>query len=263
VTKIPQYTSKFAVETVENEKKWYAGLNSKQKMFVPRVLDDDDFGLSLSYESGTLLSDLFIHEDISNSTIDYLIEKVILAVRNHFHTQPSTEFLKTFSANAENIWYKKTRDRLIDMPEQTKSFYTDVAKRCMRSAMPVKAMHGDLHFGNVLYNPYNDSITLLDPRGQYGDHVGCGGDHLYDLCKLSHDLYHGYNSIVYNKPYPHYVRDSFSRIVRKYYPNEYDEIIDGGALLIATCISLHYDDRRRQKLMKDYVNEYANSSDRH
>jgi dTDP-glucose pyrophosphorylase len=265
VTKVPQYTSEFAVETVMNEKKWYAGLNSKQKMFVPKVLDDN-FGLSLSYESGTLLSDLFIHEDVSNSTIDYLIEKVVLAVRNHFHTQPSLEFLKTFGANASKIWLEKTSERLYatkGMSDNTKQFYKEVAIMCMKKAMPVQAMHGDLHFGNVLYNPYNDSITLLDPRGQYGNHVGCGGDHLYDLCKLSHDLYHGYNSLINGKSYPEYVRESFVKIIRKYYPNEYIDIIDGGALLIATAIPLHYDSQTRQQLMKDYVNEYANSGNRY
>lgn len=261
VTKVPQYTSSFAVETVMHEKKWYAGLNSKQKMFVPKVLDDD-YGLSLSYESGTLLSDLFIHEDISNSTIDYLIEKVVLAIRNHFHTQPSLEFLKTFGTNAELMWIQKTNDRLKSVTRLSpavKEFYKDVAARCMARAQPVQAMHGDLHFQNVLYNPYNDSITLLDPRGEYGKHIGCGGDHMYDLCKLSHDLYHGYSSMFQNKPYPKYVSESFSKIIRKHYANDYQEIIDGGALLIATCIPLHYDSEKRQTHMKEFANAYANS----
>ena len=261
VTKVPKYTSEFAVETIMHEKAWYDDLNSKQKMFVPKILEND-YGLSLSYESGTLLSDLFIHEDISNSTIDYLIEKVVVAIRNHFHTTPSLSFLKTFGKNANVMWVEKSRSRLenVKLPAETVQFYKNVANACMSKAEPVLAMHGDLHFGNILYNPYNDSITLLDPRGEYGTHVGCGGDHMYDLCKLSHDLYHGYNGMVYNKPYPKYVRESFSKIIKKHYPNEYKEIIDGGALLIATCIPLHYDDPARQQLMKDFVNEYANSS---
>ena len=265
VTKVPQYTSEFAVETVMNEKKWYECLNSKQKMFVPKILDDD-FGLSLSYESGTLLSDLLLHEDVPNSTIDYLIEKVILTIRNYFHDRPSLEFLKSFSANANEMWIKKTHERLQateGLSDDTKQFYVEVAENCVKKATPVQAMHGDLHFGNVLYNPYNDSITFIDPRGQYGNHSGCSGDHIYDLCKLSHDLYHGYSSMVNEKPYPAYVKESFSSIIRKYYPNEYAEIIDGGALLIATAISLHYDNAERQKKMKDYVNDYADSSDRH
>ena len=260
VTKIPNYTNSFAVKTVANEKSWYQSLNSKQRMFVPKLLDDD-YGLSLSYESGTLLSDLFIHEDISKSTIDYLIEKVILSIRNHFHSNPNHEFLMEFSKNASKMWITKTIERLdkagLNKPEH--AFYREVAKRCMQKAEPVQAMHGDLHFGNILYNPYNDSITLLDPRGEYGDHVGCGGDHLYDLCKLSHDLYHGYNSFFQAKAYPKYVRESFDKLIRKYYPNEYQEIIDGGALLITTAIPLHYDDKNRQQQMKDFAVEYANS----
>lgn len=261
VTKVPNYTNSFAVKTVANEKSWYQSLNSKQRMFVPKLLDDD-YGLSLSYESGTLLSDLFIHEDISKSTIDYLIEKVILSIRSHFHAKPNHEFLMDFSKNAGKMWITKTIERLhkTDLNKPENMFYREVAHRCMQKAEPVQAMHGDLHFGNVLYNPYNDSITLLDPRGEYGDHIGCGGDHLYDLCKLSHDLYHGYNSLFQTKAYPKYVRESFDKLIRKYYPNEYQEIIDGGALLIATAIPLHYDNKNRQQQMKDFAVEYANSS---
>jgi len=264
VTKVPNYTNEFAVKTIKNEKAWYAALNSKQRMFVPKVLDDD-YGLSLSYESGTLLSDLFIHEDISNSTIDYLIEKVVLSVHDYFHERPSLDFLESFGKNAKKMWIDKTRDRLyktnLNTPEY--DFYVDVAKRCMKVAEPVQAMHGDLHFGNVLYNPYNDAIVLLDPRGEYGDHIGCGGDNMYDLCKLSHDLYHGYNSLFQSKAYPKYVRESFEKIIRTYYPMRYQEIIDGGALLIATCIPLHYDSSERQQQMKDYINEYAYSGNRY
>jgi dTDP-glucose pyrophosphorylase len=264
VTKVPNYTNEFAVKTIKNEKAWYASLNSKQRMFVPKVLDDD-YGLSLSYESGTLLSDLFIHEDISNSTIDYLIEKVILSVHNHFHERPSLDFLESFGKNAKKMWIDKTKDRLskTNLNTPVYDFYTEVANLCMKVAEPVQAMHGDLHFGNVLYNPYNDAIVLLDPRGEYGDHIGRGGDNMYDLCKLSHDLYHGYNSLFQEKSYPKYVRESFSKIIRKYYPNKYVEIIDGGALLIATAIPLHYDNIERQQRMKDYINEYAHSGNRY
>jgi dTDP-glucose pyrophosphorylase len=264
VTKVPKYTSEFAVQTISNEKAWYEGLNAKQKMFVPKILDND-YGLSLSYESGTLLSDLFIHEEMSKSTIDYLIEKVVLAIRNHFHTAPPQKFLSSFSSNAHAMWVNKTYERLfssgLHTPEVT--FYKETARLCMSKAEPVLAMHGDLHFGNILYNPYNDSITLLDPRGEYGKHIGCSGDHMYDLCKLSHDLYHGYNSLFQSKPYPKYVRESFSKIMKKYYSSQYVEIIDGGALLIATCIPLHYDNPNRQKLMKEYVTEYANDGNRY
>jgi dTDP-glucose pyrophosphorylase len=261
VTKVPSYSNKFAVDAVMNEKAWYASLNSKQRMFVPKVLEDD-YGLSLSYESGTLLSDLLLYEDISKSTIDYLIEKVVLSVRNYFHLAPDAEFLKSFSANAHLMWKDKTLERLNAVRHGlgTLNFYANVSKKCLNKTEPVSAMHGDLHFGNILYNPYNDSITFIDPRGEYGDHIGCSGDYLYDLCKLSHDLYHGYNALVNGeKEYPEYVKESFDKVIKKYYNSVYEEIIDGGALLIATCIPLHGDCPERQERMKDYVTRYADS----
>jgi dTDP-glucose pyrophosphorylase len=265
ITKLPKSKNVFAVKTLMNEMNWYKSLDAKQKMFTPKVMEND-YGLSLSYESGTLLSDLFIHEDISNSTIDYLIEKVITSIRKYFHLQANMNFLSTFGDDAEHMWITKTRSRLsknYNLTSQTKIFYERVADRCLRNANPVRTMHGDLHFGNVIYNPYNDKITFIDPRGEYGTSVTCGGDHLYDLCKLSHDIYHGYNGFVTNKKYPDYVRESFVKLIKKYYPNERDLIIDGGALLIATCIPLHYDSKERQEKMEAYVNEYANYSYRH
>lgn len=257
VTKNPDPKNKFAVKTVMNEKLWYDSLNSHQKMMVPKILEND-YALSMSYESGVLLSDLFMHEDISNSTIDYLIEKVINVMQKHFHTRADLQFTADFYANAENMWINKSSERMTSYGFS--NYYTEVAQRCLKKARPVAAMHGDLHFGNILYNPYNDSITLLDPRGSYGNHVGCGGDYLYDMCKLSHDLYHGYNELVTGHKYPSYVKESFSKMVMKYYPKEYNEIIDGGALLIASCIKLHYDCEQRQQRMIGYVNEYATNN---
>ena len=259
ITKIPKEHDSFAVKTIMNEKNWYNSLNPVQSMFVPKVLKDD-YALSMSYESGVLLSDLFMHEDISNSTIDYLIEKVIIAMQKHFHKKATLEFTAGFYDNARKMWIGKSEERFEKLDSSIDSFYRDVAERCLNQAQPVSAMHGDLHFGNILYNPYNDSITLLDPRGSYGSHIGCGGDNMYDLCKLSHDLYHGYNEIVSGHKYPAYVKDSFSKLIQKYYPAQYDEIIDGGALLIATCIKLHYDCENRQERMRKYINGYANSS---
>lgn len=263
ITKFPKSKDVFAVKTIMNEKNWYESLDSQQKMFVPKIMDND-YGLSLSYESGTLLSDLFMHEDVSNSTIDYLIEKVVVSIKKYFHLKPDLRFLSTFGDDAKLMWITKTQERMYrnyNLSKDVKLFYEGVANNCLDKVKPVRAMHGDLHFGNVIYNPYNDKITLIDPRGEYGKSITVGGDHMYDLCKLSHDLYHGYNGLVMNKNYPEYVKNSFIKVIKKHYPGEYNDIINGGALLIATCIPLHYDCKERQKRMEKYVSEYV--SNRH
>ena len=113
-------------------------------------------------------------------------------------------------------------------------------------------MHGDLHFGNILYNQQTDQFKLLDPRGDYGGMPGTAGDNIYDWAKLAHDCVYGYNAIVADVPQNEYVKEAFIRKLDEYNLPK-DIILKGGLLLLATCIPLHYDDAARQKRMKKRI----------
>jgi hypothetical protein len=116
-------------------------------------------------------------------------------------------------------------------------------------------MHGDLHFGNVLYNQQTDQMKLIDPRGRYGNEIGTEGDNLYDWAKLAHDLYHGYNAMVADVKHNELVKRIFVQKLHEY-NLPVDDIINGGLVLLATCIPLHYDDTERQQRFLNYVKEY-------
>ena len=114
-------------------------------------------------------------------------------------------------------------------------------------------MHGDLHLGNILYNQTTDQFKFIDPRGQYGDLVETTlGDNLYDYCKLSHDLIHGYNAMQNGVEHNRVVTDVFVKLLKKH-GLPIKEIHDGGLLLLATCIPLHYEDAVRQERFMRYV----------
>ena len=55
--------------------------------------------------------------------------------------------------------------------------------------------HGDLFFGNMLYDPIMKEIKLIDPRGGVG--VDCYLPKWYDLAKLSHSFLGQYDLMVY------------------------------------------------------------------
>jgi hypothetical protein len=58
-------------------------------------------------------------------------------------------------------------------------------------------MHGDLCFGNVLYDLHSGIIRLIDPRGSFGeDCIGIYGDPKYDVAKLAHSAIWGYDYFV-------------------------------------------------------------------
>jgi len=56
-------------------------------------------------------------------------------------------------------------------------------------------IHGDLCLSNILYDPKNRIIRLIDPRGGFGPY-GIHGDFRYDLAKLSHSIAGDYDFLV-------------------------------------------------------------------
>lgn len=239
---------------VTDELRWYKSLSSTQSLFAPRLIDMNDDTLHLSYESGTLLSDLLLYENLPQSTIAYLVDKIFSIMTKNFWIPTKNSMLAS-----HKMWVVKSGIRLenSDFSIVEKLELMNVARRCSESVSFVKCIHGDLHGGNILYDPYNDSIKFIDPRGRFGDDVTNSGDVLYDLAKLSHDFYHGYGSILAGRPYPDELKTIFVDTLNKYgYNSILNEVIDAGVLLIATCISLHSDDSNRQQRMKNYVTEY-------
>lgn len=60
-------------------------------------------------------------------------------------------------------------------------------------------MHGDLCFGNMLFDLNSGAIRLIDARGAFGDRcVGIYGDQKYDLAKLCHSVIGKYDHVVSN-----------------------------------------------------------------
>jgi len=217
----------------------------------------------MSFESGTLLSDLMLYENLTESTWEYIIDKVFRIKLNHFSTTcRDTSFIENFADEAELMWYHKTVERM----SQCDNFFTGThqnvfpirAKRVVQESRPIEVVHGDLHFGNILYNYNTDQIKLIDPRGAYGSmRQTTHGDDIYDWAKLAHDLYHGYNAMVADVEHNQIVKDVFVSKLREY-DLPVQTILDGGVILLASCIPLHSDDEKRQKRFADYAKEYIN-----
>lgn len=255
VRKTPNYHDKASIETLRNEKAWYDELTPEQSMLTPRILPHAT-DLIMSYESGTLLSDLMLYDNLNTSTWEYIIDKVFKIKLGYFNSRINENWMvNEFSDLSHAMWVDKTNDRLNDLEdsdicEKIGQYSIDVWKQ----TTPVGCHHGDLHFGNILYNQATDQLKLIDPRGNYGSHTGALGDNLYDWCKLGHDLIYGYSSLVANVEQNESVKDIFLDKL-----DEYDlpkDIIKKGSLvLLATCIPLHYDDTKRQQRMINRVKE--------
>jgi dTDP-glucose pyrophosphorylase/fructosamine-3-kinase len=262
LTKSPDYHNKESVQTLAAEIEWYGKLNEEQQCFVPRVFKSgSDSQLKMSFESGTLLSDLMLYENLSESAWEYILDKVFTIKTKYFNSRSTDdEFNSKFDEYSNEVWIKKSVSRLEGsefFDASTSHELMTMARDVMMNTHPIDCMHGDLHFGNILYNQQTDQIKFIDPRGRYGSFSGTQGDNMYDWAKLAHDLYHGYNAMVSNTPKNNMVKDLFISKLKEYnIPIE--PVLNGGLILIATCIPLHSDDPARQKRFADYVKGYLN-----
>lgn len=265
ITKYPDWSNYQAVKAIEYENEWYKNITDEQRMFVPKYIKGETT-LKLSWETGTLLSDLLLYDDIPETTWDHILSKLFMIMNRYFHVQDNIdrEFIKHFDSRTSEMWIGKTKERFeyssIDIVYS--SDIIAIAKNVRRKSMPVSTMHGDLHFGNILYNMYNDHIIFIDPRGSFGiSHSGTNGDSLYDWSKLAHDLYWNYSGIVANREQKPFIKDLFLKYCREY-NLPVNDIIAGGLVLVATAIPLHSDDVNRQKRLSNVVEnniEYVKS----
>jgi glucose-1-phosphate thymidylyltransferase len=265
IHKQPDFHDIKSIERIQKEKAWYSKLNPEQQMFTPRILPHKT-NLIMSYESGTLLSDMMLYENLPASTWEYIIDKVFKVKLKYFNEMAKDDlFINDFHHASKDIWLEKTKERIEDAKfsnathadcwtfNEKQYLINTLGAQCHAITNPIHCMHGDLHFGNILYDQQTDQIKLIDPRGEYSPFwSGTYGDDLYDWAKLAHDLYHGYNALVANVPQNELVKTVFTKLLQKYnLPME--QIINGGLLLIATCIPLHSDNADRQIRFRDYV----------
>jgi len=256
IRKGPDYHDEHSLNTLRDEKSWYDALTPEQSMFTPRILPHK-VDLIMSYESGTLLSDLMLYENMPNSHWDYILDRVFNIKLNYFNERvQDEETIDQFSELSKEMWVHKSNKRFGDFDQALQKFFdprkeailTEMTSDVWRNTSPISGMHGDLHFANILYNQQTDQFKFLDPRGNYGGKIGTIGDDIYDWAKLAHDVYYGYNSIVADVPENKYVKELFVHKLEEY-NLPVQTILNGGLILLATCIPLHYEDPDRQNRM--------------
>jgi len=253
IKKTPDYHCSFSIKTLSGEISWYRALNSKQQAFVPKIFGNGS-QLVMSYESGVLLSDLMLYEDIADSTWEFIIDRIFNIKLKYFNNSASyPQYITDFAHSANEMWLKKNKYRLQgEFNDDEKKELLDIAWEVCQQTKPINGMHGDLHFGNIIYNQHTNQFKLIDPRGQYSKWSGTYGDDIYDFAKLAHDLYHGYSALGAGVDKNEVVSEIFVNKLKEY-DLPVKPIIDGGLVLLASCIELHSDDPAKQERFKEYV----------
>lgn len=120
----------------------------------------------------------------------------------------------------------------------------------------VSIFHGDLFFGNVIYQRETQSLTLIDPKGPLNGRLDNLGSLRYDIGKLAHSVLGKYDFVINGLYDIDLCVENFSNcqtlegwfmesVFRKFGIGR-DELLSLTALNFLTMLPLHSDSQRRQ-----------------
>lgn len=209
---------------IKQEINWYLNIPNKLRVYVPQLIDysiiKNNVFYELEYVNFTPMQELFLYNlpDLSewNKFLGLTFDMI---ERFNIHST-GTRFNAT--EHVSEILLDKTKQRVNELINTNKYFnelfnlnYIKINGNTYKninliwnnvenylkenvinnSAQYWQVIHGDLFFGNMLYDINSSTLKIIDPRGNFGID-GIYGDIRYDLAKLNHSILGKYDFIV-------------------------------------------------------------------
>jgi aminoglycoside phosphotransferase len=202
-----------------NEIKWFINLPKELKNFIPSIYD-----YSLNKESAYIkmeyLKSLTLHEAFVFGNLPKHQWEIILLKLRDFRKHTITLNLNEIINSRKKMYLTKTIERLeifrkqnlIDfskpimvnqveyesLDNHISYLKTIIEDELLKENEEFNIIHGDFCISNILYDPQNNEIKLIDPRGTFGE-VEMYGDYLYEWGKLAHSIDGLYDFIISDK----------------------------------------------------------------
>ena len=114
-------------------------------------------------------------------------------------------------------------------------------------------IHGDLHFGNIIFDPTIGKITFIDPRGCWAGETTTFGNICYDLAKLYQSVYCEYAWLLNDDVVDTEKKDFIIKLldlkveqIFKLNKEQIQTIKNFSVVMLLTCLPFHGDDVQRQ-----------------
>lgn len=273
-------------EKILQEINYYLHLPKSLSIYFPRLCDFS-IGKKSWYEVEfypyKTLSEIFVMHELSEQYWEKVFSK-IFEIKSQFESveqeKPTFEqyydiYIGKLRRRMETL---KTQDSIYQLTQLPKigvngrelkgwRYYIPFIEKVVKtqySKVKSCAIHGDMCFSNILYEPKTNLVKFIDPRGEFFGE-GIYGDPMYDLAKLMHSVHGGYDFILHQmyvlKPFnersfsfrliqssaAREVKDILlSRLSHRYSSSEIRTILVFEGLLFLTMLPLHSDDLSRQ-----------------
>ena len=283
-------------DKIEKEINWYLNIPNKLRVYTPQLIDYD-FGSNAKYELEYInysplhelfvynMPDMFDWDKILNNIFNMIDRFRIYSTKANFNTERHLYKVlieKTFSRINELysfddydfkslMWEKDTivindkkykNYKMLFNNKSITQYYDDNFKNNSRKYWQV--IHGDLFFGNMLYDINYNNLKIIDPKGDF-DLPGVYGDIRYDISKLNHSIVGKYDFIVNglysltqesNNTFSYIIYDGdkhieLEKLFKKYCQQQnmcYEDITFITGLLFLSMIPLHKENLNNQKM---------------
>jgi fructosamine-3-kinase len=278
-------------EKMQAEIHWYSNLPSQLSLHVPKFLGtvnrNNQLGYQLEYLYLPTIADLFTMGNLPERVWERILAGITNLLHQFSNQRPARQMFAASEAYAtwffNTMIYEKTHERIHKFCSERKfklgtNFKINghclqpldsIINELLTSIRPSQShdmvfWHGDLFFGNMLYDFRSDRVFCLDPRGACGRQFCLFGDMRYDISKLMHSLVGGYDSIIQGRYFLETKSDiswdlevfrsegatklekSFMKSIQEIKTIDQKEILAITSLLFLTMLPLHKDNPKRQ-----------------
>lgn len=274
---------------------WYSSIPNKLKVYTPQLIDfdkhvevDEPAFYELEYINFNPMQELFLYNLPDLPTWEKLFENVFHMIDKFKQYSVDANF--DYDAH-EDVYITKTNNRIEELKSQnplwekimSQNFITINGKAYKNMPLIIdeifdivreniltdcrdnwQIIHGDLFFGNMLYDINSNTLKVIDPRGNFGKD-GIYGDIRYDIAKLYHSIYgkydfivndlyslqynnHDFNYIIYDSKRHEDIIKTFDKYIENngFYKNDIFAIT---SLLFMSMIPLHKENLNNQIMM--------------
>jgi dTDP-glucose pyrophosphorylase len=271
-----------SAELLSVEIEWFAQVGQVLPDLVPAVYVTGATKYESQYLEMSLLSSMYLYEAGGDKAVVDHTASLLTTLSERLWARSSSADGREIALACEQMYLQKPAERLAQWSpwrrvcglgrivvngraiDNAEEFLKDniLDSRLYRGMERLGWIHGDLHFGNILFDSSSKSFRLIDPRGQFGAMRGPVGDIYYDLAKLRHsyagmydailaglfDLTSDWESGVFELQIGPDRRDAASEldalVVRLGFDLLHVKLVEVGVFL--SLISLHKEDPRRQ-----------------
>ena len=257
---------------VANEFKWFKSVPPSLKKYMPNVWQDDaEDGYYLERACGVPVNQWLTCAAEHSVSIDGLLSELggyLEAAKNGFKFEAG---LLPREASIEHLSLQKSLSRIREIDSRILHAVSDISDKtvtqdylnklvehcydiCVANTVEEPGLlHGDLCASNIIFDFGRKRLRLIDPRGG-----NVYGDLRYDLAKLHHSLFGGYDHILggmysYEGTGIKIHNEGLLRVLtchqwfaEGFFGRDFSAIEKLSATLFISMIPLHQDDENRQ-----------------